>query len=245
MRISANELATKERATARQSSQDARAKRRALEDVTSHWPAAVKVSRVHAHKLYGAVASVLIGSDRADYYHDDHADDRCTLGEVADLLDQLPPLPMAIYKDGCTSFRPLLDESDLDRDIGNERTCDNDIFPAILEIEPNQDGYRGGQQVTWFTRLPGGPVVEVNAALRPDALPVSVRVNARRDKRTGKILEILETTLESVAPFWLEQRIKWGSGGSEYANKFTLYWRSVDYSLGIGKTWRETICGLY
>lgn len=192
---------------------------------------------IHFHTLYGVVAGVTFGSDYQAYGLEDN---RQTMQQVADLLEKYPPVPVWKISDGCTAMRPDWNVSD------DEAMKDNaeKIWGVMLRTD-----YVSGQtqKVSWYTEI-DGVRLKITAVLRPDNFPVRIDMNARRDRRTGKVLEIMHCNLEQNPAFhghfWMDQRIRWASGSREYANPFSLYWLSIDDSQGAGKAWLEQICGL-
>jgi hypothetical protein len=233
-----SELATRLRGTMRDDLTKARRNLRLLDAVAKVWPAEVRVNQFHAHNLYGSVASAKIGDDFTGYGMEDT---RPTMARVIELLRLLPPVPMVVHKVGGASFRPA--------EYVDERYPDADprsVFPVIIEIDPGVS-YGASQVVTWFTKLDGAGIVEINAHLRPESQPVRVQVNAKRDRGTGKVLRV-ESTDISVNPsfagnFWMDQRVRYAAGNYDQANRFVLYWLDQEET-DCAKVWAETICGI-
>lgn len=202
---------------------------------------------IHVHSLYGKSASIRLTPSCVGY---SDPDERCTLQDITRLLEQFPPVECVKVKDGCTSFRTResmqdwLDGKPQAHPAGDARhirdTTEVESVSAVtIKADP---GHTTGQQitVTWPTRLPSGDVVNIEADLKPSEHPVRVEVNARRDRSTGTILEVLSCKLIVTKPgFFKDREIKWGTGGREYANNFQLYWDIPD--VPYPQWWADTV----
>jgi hypothetical protein len=221
----------------------ARTELRTLETLAKAWPKDVLISQVHVHKLYGVSADIDIG----DPYRRNGETCR-TMEQVALLLNRFPPIPVYMIWDGCLAMRP-------ETDVSDEEAMDENatqIWGVLLQVEAGTNSGGAKQIAQWFTRV-GDLIVEISAALRHDCYPVQLDLDTRTDQRTGKILEVRETRLtknpQFSGNFWIDQRVKWATGGPEYANRFTLYWLAIDDSdkgagHGPGSAWLEQICGI-
>lgn len=202
---------------------------------------------IHVSELYGIVASVSLTPSYLGY---SDPDERCTLQDITRLLEQFPPVECVMVRDGCVSFRTRefmqdwLDGKPQEHQAGDARhirdSAQVDPVAAVtVKVEP---GHSTGQQVSvrWPTRLPSGDVVEIDADLKPSEHPVRIDINARHDRSSGKLIEVLSCKLEVTNPrFFKDRHIKWGTGGSEYANSFTLYWDMPD--VPYPQWWTDTI----
>lgn len=192
------------------------------------------VTSIYAHKLYGVEADLSFGSEYQRYGEEDN---RQTMQAAAKLMDEFPPVPVWKIQDGCCALRPdwhVTDEEAM-KD-GAEK-----VWGVLLKVSESC------QKLQWFTDK-NGVRLEITAVLRPDIHPVRIIADKRRDRRTGKTLEVmgcrLETNPQFAGHFWIDQRIKWAAGSAEYANNFTVYWLGVDDSQGAGGAWLEQICGI-
>lgn len=234
------QMATEKRQAIRGDAAKERKELRALEGLAKVWPEDVPLSAVHVNSLYGTVASLRIGSDYQAY---GHPDDRLDMPAVARLLDKFPPVVTWKVSDGCLSFRPDADVTDAEA-MGDKA---EQVWGVRLDIEPGINSGGHSQRVHWFANV-GGLLVRIEAVLAPSAYPVAVKVNARRDRRTGKVLEVIECSIDTAPSFpghfWIDKRVRWAAGSHEYANKFSLYWLAIDDSQGAGRAWLEQVCGM-
>lgn len=170
-------------------------------DIHQHLPDVGIDWRIHIHSLYGSVASVEI---RHNFYQLSTDKRRQPAwDDVRRIADALPPLPMFLVKDGCTSFRATSDKG-------------NPICPFLVEVDAFQ---QHTDSVEWYA-MAGERVVRVSVVLphNPKLGQWDIRW---KNYVGGKRVDRCEFS-PSIAP--APQRIKWGTGSDDVPNKFTLYW---------------------
>lgn len=228
-RVSVSELIDKEQASAERRIEEIKASARAAVMVCTGWPADVLISGLSAHKLYGRAGSVQIG----DTYQSYGSETRCTLAEVAAIMEKLPP--MAAVKDD----NRFVNADYRDKDSRDDKR--QDIAPFFVTAESGTNAGNPSQVVHWFWQ---GPVcvVEVCCVLRPDEYPVRFNINARRD-HTGRVAEVLSTDIGARPGFKVDKYVKWAKGSHEYANHFTLYWLPFAVNRSAADCWRD-VCSL-
>lgn len=227
------ELIEKHKSDAQEKADEARQELAVLEALATAFPAGINPSRIHVHRLYGSVASIHFGDSFVGY---GKPDNRYTVQEVAGLLDIFPPVKIWNIKNGCTAMRPDWDVKD--KDILPDKDA-RDHWGVMLDIEPGFNSGGPKQSVKWFTER-NGVRFSIECILKPEHYPASVDIKTQKSQDETWVER---TEIQSRGSFWLDQRIKWSPGSHQYANKFTVYWLSIDDSQGAGKAWLEQICG--
>jgi hypothetical protein len=184
--------------------------------------------RLHMYSLYGTVGGVSYES--------------AAWADAKALVRALPPVPLMLCKNGCTSFKSrayveALPEDHKDRGCNEEQ----EVSPVLVQIE----GLHGPKlELEWTTRLPSGDLLRVRCKLgyipqgigRYEAKRVDFRGGHRYEAARFFPADELHTVhgnlafgrnapadhaTEPVAQ--LEAPIRWHSGGPEYPGNMTLY----------------------
>lgn len=181
--------------------------------------------RAHSYPLYGKIGTFKVGDDLGSYSSPGLSD----LATAAALAALYPAAPLVIIKDGCTSIRTAAHAAGLpDEKVTEERP----ICPWWVEIKPYSP--HGGRRQTvaklcWVAETPAGAVaVEVLLPLLKSIGRVEVAFNRPMNapKCTKCELYMNHDGCGDVCDnrAGVDQRIKWGTGGPEYPNDFTLTW---------------------
>lgn len=130
------------------------------------------------------------------------------------LLSAFPPLRVFKWSDGCcTHLSP----------DGAEKIPDDaeEIGAILLDVDPN--AYSQRVTLRWWTRMPDGSRVSValDWPIHDTHGPNfgTLQIHTRTDQQTGGLIEYTQCDL---TPANGATRIRWSSGGREYANKFTI-----------------------
>lgn len=179
---------------------------------------------IHFSKLYGRVGSIHVhGTEYEGLRHDKQPDAALLVA----LLVKYPPVPFIRVKDGCTSFRPDTIENN---QALREGADTYDCYGVHVDIETFQHQVA---DFTWCSAVAGELwEFEVRFPLYQTDLGV---LNMRAIYYGGhgpvRCWEVCE-----FRPNHGAQIIKWGSGGPEYPNRFTLYW---DRDSGAAMDWAK------
>ena len=194
-------------------------------------PDSLSFTRLHAYPLYGALGSVTIGENDTRYGQET---DKVSMAELAELLDQFPPLP--ITKTG-SRFAP----SDYTDKRDRESSKREDVWGVVYKV----DGIRGQgecHKAQWWADVNGVRII-FTAVIADEDRPIR-RTYTVRELKGYTVCEnakIVRQERSSLPNFWIDQRIRWAAGSNEHPQTFTLYWLAIDDSLGAGHTWYETI----
>lgn len=172
---------------------------------------------VHAHKLYGSVASVSYTIE--------------TIADLPAIVDALPAESITLVRDGSVSFRPASYVDALPETAKARWTEETTASPIMLRIE----ALHGPKlSVEWYTTIAGVGLVSVKVECGA-YLPAGVATYRaeRKEFRGGyRYADARLTpandlhsihTADGAAVAQLESPIRWASGGPEYPQSFTLY----------------------
>lgn len=172
---------------------------------------------IHFYELYGSQGGIHFKFNEFRLSTDQGKDPDGDL--LAILLRTFPPVPVVKVSDGCVSFRPDLGVSySTEQRPADEYEC----YGVTVRVETL---HTPSARIDWYARLPitaEGELWRIEVAIPyhwTDFGPLTLR--ARHDRRTGRVLEWIECTLQ---PKWDAQRITWAATGIEYAKTFTLFW---------------------
>lgn len=174
--------------------------------------------RIHPYKLYGSRGSINFASPFSSSLAKGKAPDSALL---AYLLEQFQPIPLVQVKDGCTSFRPALQE------WKGELL---DVYPVTVYIETMHNPQA---KFEWYANFAGEVWnFEVTIPLYQTDLG-TLRVERDYHDRWQNI-EYSTIRVCEFTPKHGAQRIKWAAGDRKYTNNFTLYWdvdsgKAVDF----------------
>lgn len=208
------ELLQKEIESARAASQEATQKLSVLSAIADVFPENLSPTKVYVYCLYGSSASIHFGTEMAGY---GKPEDRLTLTQAGELMKSLPPVPLTYCRDGCVWFQPT-------ETIKKEIKETTPVFGAVLEIDPSR--HIPHTNVKWFTKLRENLIVEIECVLIPSDYPVHARIEYEWYK-DGEFKSIRTQSLVQSANhphFYLDQRIKYGSGSHKHPGKWCLYW---------------------
>ena len=231
------EMIVEQKKSIRDTATKERAELRTLEALAKVLPEDCKPDRIFVNRLYGSVADLAFGDSFVPYGAEDT---RCTMADVARLLDMFPPVKVWNIRSGCLAMRPDWDVKD--KEITGKDAEANDQWGVMLDVEPGINSGGASQKVEWYTEK-NGLRFGVTCILKPEHYPATVEIRAKRAFGRGPITRIEDTMIQPRGSFWLDQRAKWAPGSNQYAHKFTCYWISIDDSQGAGKAWLEQICG--
>lgn len=156
-----------------------------------------------------------------------------------EVLRVFPPVPMVKVKDGCTSFKPLIEWEEEEKrraeKMGEQYQERNtyDCGGVRLHVNTYQDREVEFIWETWGTddegereRLGSKGLIRVAVKVSWWKLEVGklyMRARYYGGHESGKVSSWERCDLW-VDPKWSGQVVKWASGGPEYPNSFEVYW---------------------
>jgi len=178
------------------------------------WAHEYKHGSPHWYKLYGREVSIHFEPLR--YSSIEQGLKSPDLEFVARLMDEFPPLPLVMVKDGCTSVRPAAAAPE-----DSERVSLTPIAPFTIRIDTSELA----ASFEW-TAAVGGFVAEFKVSLPLPAKLGRLDVRVKEDRYGGRKVERCEFE-PTVAG---ARRIRWATGGPQYTNDFTVYWEAPAYT---------------
>jgi hypothetical protein len=165
---------------------------------------------IHAGQLYGTVGSINFQHDYFVYGEQKFKQPDPDL--LRSLLASFPPVGKTAYKDGSRSFRPA---STITHEMEEKAEDCLDICPVTVGLELYQHQTASFE---WFATIAG------NLWRFEVEFPLATADLGTLDLRYRR--ELGETIVDvcRFSPNHGAQSIRWPSGGSQYPNKFTLWW---------------------
>lgn len=176
---------------------------------------------VHGHGLYGTVAGARLEADERYYPDPSQRPPAPTLDDVLAVAAALPPVPAVVVRDGCLSFRPAA------APLGarEARATVEPVAPAQWHAVARLRDGATEVEVAWCAQAPAG-LLRVSVAL-VHARDLLGQVEVQWRNLPG---ERVVRACRYAAPAGITQLpgyelVRWASGGPQYANRFTCYWR--------------------
>lgn len=187
--------------------------------------------RVYCGELYGRIAAV----------HFDHNFFRLStdtalqpdLELVGRLHEAFPGLPMVRVKDGSLSFRLKAHVEALPEEKKARWESETDVAPFRIDIDTHQ---QRTAEFEWYAEVAGVvvsfhvklPLMSELGYLNMRAVrygsdgPVKYWERCEFQPNNAAVYTLFSSDGESLAD--LQPCVKWGTGGREYPNNFTLFW---------------------
>lgn len=175
--------------------------------------------RIYQHSLYGSSGSITFKPPFAESLKKGKTPDRFLLGL---LLGWFPPVPRIEVRDGCLSFRPVPAGYDPETDPKLERATLCDKHGMIIKIDTSQHS----ASFEWYGPITNGlELWEFEVHFPLHALEIgTLDARAVRWGRGGggPIKEWSVCQFHPSHALCNAQVTRWGTGGPEYPNDFTL-----------------------
>lgn len=148
------------------------------------------------------------GYTQGIHFKDLFREDNLTKAELIELIDLFKPLKMFKVSDSCTSFMP----------ISKEGKLHTEVSPYIINLDT--DAYK--IKIEWFSMI-NGQVTEIQAYINNREFINKFLFAAYNRVECRGGFRIEDCRCKGRGNFSGYKVIKWGTGGEQYANDFTLY----------------------
>lgn len=171
---------------------------------------------LHVSSLYGSVASISVGDS---FPHYGKPDTRQTLAQVQKLIEQFPPLPTVLVRDGCVGVQP----EEWEKTHHKERSELTYIWGVSYRLDCSE---YGKAHFEWYTQL-GDIIIRINAHMLSSELPATASVRYARYP-DGEIKSVLSVSLNMRKGVLTGYHIKYGGGTHKDPGTYLLYWDRFD-----------------